>query len=320
MYKLFEDQKLNNDIFIDNSDRNYNVVINNFIDNIKNIFMIACKNNNHQIVKYILQHNVVPVLNYKDDIGNTPVHYIVSNWENNNDYNDIINMIFNRNDVHSFIDERGHNGDTLIIIATKKQFTPLCNILKNKRCSLNIKNDDGLYVGLDTISERETTINSLNDIINTEMSGILSHNSANDQRNEFMSFIQNLRGGSNIQRTTRKLLYISSNNRTGTKKQKNNLTEEIAGLLSRQAANYKKEIMNKLSNIFDKNTKLINKYMKLLLKSNKIHDGTELDKYQEIINLIKNIETKKELDEFLDIKSKKEKKKKGSNKEKKSKK
>ena len=76
------------------------------------------------------------------------LHYIIENWKDNETYNKILDNILSRNDVATFINESGVNGDTPLIIATKKNNISLCKKLDSLGADKNKETKSKLHIRL----------------------------------------------------------------------------------------------------------------------------------------------------------------------------
>ena len=114
------------------------------------IFLLACKYDYTIIIDYILSNNIVDRFNISlANDKNTPLHYVIENWKDDEAHRKILNSFLNRRNLKSFIDSTGIDGDTPIILATKKGHSLICELLDRHGADKTIENMHGLCVVTD---------------------------------------------------------------------------------------------------------------------------------------------------------------------------
>ena len=120
------------------------------------IFILACKYDYTIITDYILANNLIDRFNISlANDKNTPLHHIIENWKEDEAHKKILNSLLNRKNLKTFIDSTGIDGDTPIVLATKKGHTVVCEMLDKYGADKTIENVHGLCVVTD-----ESEINS----------------------------------------------------------------------------------------------------------------------------------------------------------------
>ena len=115
--------------------------------NINQQLLQACKEKKYDVVKFIIMNN--KSLNfdpkYKNEDNNTLLHYIIKDYKDIPDGKSIINTLLSRNDVKTFINEQGANGDTPLVTAVKNNMN-LCELLIDNGANKKIKNNGNMGV------------------------------------------------------------------------------------------------------------------------------------------------------------------------------
>lgn len=114
------------------------------------IFLLACKYDYTIIVDYILSNNIVDRFNISlANDKNTPLHHIIENWKEDEAHKKILNSFLDRRNLKTFIDSTGIDGDTPIVLATKKGHSVVCEMLDKYGADKTIENVHGLCVVTD---------------------------------------------------------------------------------------------------------------------------------------------------------------------------
>ena len=132
------------------------------------IFILACKYDYTIIVDYILSNNIVDRFNISlANDKNTPLHHIIENWKDDEAHKKILNSFLNRKNLKTFIDSAGIDGDTPIVLATKKGHSVICEMLDKYGADKTIENVHGLCVVTDESEYSSNIYNNNNNNIRT---------------------------------------------------------------------------------------------------------------------------------------------------------
>ena len=160
--------KPQNHLMNDIDDNNYEIFNSNGggcndLNNYEIILLLACKYDYTIIVDFILSNDIVKRFDISLNDSHTPLHFIIENWKDDMAHKKILNLLLNKKNIKTFVNSIGINGDTPIVLAAKKGFTYICELLDKCGADKSIENRDGLCVITDeseqsNLSGKITTI------------------------------------------------------------------------------------------------------------------------------------------------------------------
>lgn len=112
----------------------------------------------YDIVSFFVDNDLIESYKYKDENGNTLLHYLAQDYDTTKN---IINKILQRSDIKTFINIQNNNGDTPLILSVVASNHDLCGQLITHGADKSIKNNLNYNVDSET-DEKPLKVKPLN--------------------------------------------------------------------------------------------------------------------------------------------------------------
>lgn len=106
----------------------------------------AANDKKFQVVEFMIEENLIDNYSCQDEYGKTLLHYLIRDFNLNENYAVYIKMILSLKSVSSFINLQDKDGNTPLIMATKISNHMLCDYLIKHGADKSIKNNEGIRV------------------------------------------------------------------------------------------------------------------------------------------------------------------------------
>lgn len=124
-----------------------------FSNNYSSLLFNATKEDNYNVLLFLLNQKEITKINYQNENGSTILHLLVDKYQNPEAKN-VIDNILSRSDYKDILDIQDNNGNTALHLSVINGHFDLCDKLVQMGANPLIKNNAGLFIE----SETETII------------------------------------------------------------------------------------------------------------------------------------------------------------------